>query len=225
MPNVLLVDDDISILEINELYLRHKGYTIRTAASGTEAIQALTGFIPHCVVLDIRLPDISGLLLCQSMKERTSAPIIFLSCLDSEDDRVSGFTIGADDYVTKPFSPKELECRIHARIRASVPKNPIRYFGRLSINTMGDAFVDDKPLNLTSKESALLHCLSATPNKTFSTEFLFSNIWQLPANSDLRVVQVHISNLRKKLARALGNDSYIETVWGGGYRFRWHDPD
>ncbi len=223
MPNVLLVDDDHAILDINEIYLRYMNYEVQTATSGEQALRLIKSFTPDCIILDICLNDISGLQLCSKLKELSHAPVIFLSCLDSEEDRIEGFIKGGDDYVIKPFSTKELELRIRARMGQTARSGDTKSFGRLSVSRSSGAYVDQVPLQLTAKELSILNCLADAPNQIIQNEQLFETVWQMPPNSDIRAISVHISNLRKKLSEALGNDRMIETVWGIGYRLRWKE--
>ncbi len=223
MYNVLLVDDDESILEINEYYLTQLGYNVLTTRSIKETVKALSWFEPHCIVLDILLPDGNTTFLCKQIKGITNAPIIFLSNLTFEAQKIAAFEEGGSDYVTKPFSTKELSMRIARRIQdnlASSKPDNVMQFGELCINvSTREVTVAGTLLDLTSKEFNILALLSRNADKAFTLNDIYSAVWGMYDVGNPHNVQIHISNLRKKLKKASPKTSYLKTVWGNGYRF------
>ncbi len=216
---VLIVDDDPSILSIVNRYLTHAGFDVKTALTAQAALDTAELFSPDCVLLDVNLPDRSGLNICEVLKEMCGCSVIFLSCMSAEDDRISGFESGGDDYVTKPFSLKELEHRIRKRVEATMPRIVTKKERRIVIDSKTSISVDNIHLKLTTKELALLSVLMNENGPSLSAEDLFERIWQAPVNDDARVVAVHIANLRRKIRNATNGYDPIETVWGGGYRY------
>lgn len=216
---LLIIDDDSSILKANELYLTSKGYTITTATTGALGLALFRDELPDLVILDIKLPDISGYELCRQIKCLAPVPIILLSSLGEEEDKLSGFYSGADDYVVKPFSLAELECRIAARLRGySKPSMASGRFGDILLQD--GAFVGlDGIVPLTEKEWSIFLLLAQNEGKSFSISEIYQQVWQEPDNDDARTVQTHISNLRQKLQKAYGKKNVIRTKWGKGYLF------
>lgn len=223
MDKILVVDDDKYTLEIIEDYLSAKGYEVKSALNGTDALRILDAYKPDCIVLDINLPDISGYEICEKIKKKINTPIIFLSGLAEEKERVRGFLIGGDDYVTKPYSIEELELRIKLRIRSNNEGNTEEFIIKIDDLTIdleqrivhiGDGFVE-----LTSKEFDILVYMVRNPGKVFSKEEIFQEVWDQSDNGDVRTVQVHVSNLRDKINKYYGNTSLIKTKWGKGYCF------
>ncbi len=225
-PRILVIDDEVEIANLIEKYLLREGYSVRVVYNGNTALEAAQEYEPHLIILDILLPDANGIDICIRLRQLTTAPLLFLSCKDEEADKVLGLTVGADDYVTKPFSPGELMARVKANLRRAQiggqsRSDELLRFDRLVINPISHTVsVDDVNLELTAKEFELLLFLVQHPNQVFSTEHLFHRLWGEHSLGDTRTVLVHISNLRKKIQPAPGYPEYIATVRGIGYKFR-----
>ncbi|NTW70825.1 MAG: response regulator transcription factor [Eubacteriaceae bacterium] len=223
MYKIMLVDDDNSILDINSIYLQRQGHEVVTAASIKEAREILANYSPDLMVLDVMLPDGSGLKFCQEIKKDANFPVIFLSSLCKEDERIDGFISGGDDYMTKPFSPRELSFRIIARIKNSLsgseqPK--ILVFGDLAIDTASkSAMMKGNPIDLTAKEFNILLQLARNIDRTYSLDDIYTAVWGMYDGGDPRTIQTHVFNLRKKLKDANKDKTFIKTVWGRGYKF------
>lgn len=217
---ILVIDDEPSILNLVTAYLRAEGYEYYTAADGASGLKAIRAYHPDLVVLDIMLPGMDGIELLTQMRRESQAYVIMLTARAEETDKVIGLTIGADDYLTKPFSPRELMARIKAALRRmqSVGESKERRvlsFSHLRIDPGAHkVFVDDKSIELTSMEFDLLYLIADQPGMVLSREQLLEKLWGSDYFGDLRVVDVHISHLRAKL----GN-RFISTVRGVGYRF------
>ena len=227
IPKVLVVDDEENIRTLVHFNLEKAGYAVEVASNGKEALDQIALSKPDLVILDLMLPVIDGLDVCRQLKGKpstSSIPIIMLTAKSEEVDRVIGLELGADDYMTKPFGPRELIARIKAVLRRSViPDNSAKKIsiGNLSINlTNYAAYLSDKKLELTLKEFELLCLLVQNPNQAFSREKLLENIWGYEYYGDTRTVDVHIRHLRFKLESAPEIASAIETVRGVGYRFQ-----
>lgn len=227
MPNkkILIVDDDTKIVELVKLYLVRDGYTVLTAYDGNTALRLAREAHPDLIVLDIMLPYINGLAICSALRNESSVPIILLTARTTEEDRIIGLDMGADDYVTKPFSPKELAARVRAVIRRmpdeSLQSGPeeIKY-GGLTVNfRRHESFLNGKPLNLTPVEFKLLGVLIREPNMVFSRAQLIEKVLGYDFDGFDRTIDVHILNLRRKLEPDTSRPQYIKTVYGSGYKF------
>ena len=225
---ILVVDDDAHITEIIEFALKAAGFAVVTAAAGQEALESFRRHSPALVVLDINLPDRDGLWVCQKIREESQAPILFLSARDEEVDRVMGLTIGGDDYVTKPFSPRELTARVQAILRRGVPAAPAGAAadkkwtsGRLRLEPESfAAFWDGQPVELTATEFQLLKTMVARPSKVFTRDELLDLVYQDTVVSD-RTIDSHILHIRKKFGQKGGKD-VIQTQHGVGYKLGEH---
>ena len=221
---ILVVDDDAHIIEIIEFALKAAGFVVITAGAGQQALDLFHKHSPALVVLDINLPDRDGLWVCQKIRETSQAPILFLSARDEEVDRVMGLTIGGDDYVTKPFSPRELTARVQAILRRGAPSAPASTpvdkkwtSGRLRLDPESfSAFWDDEPVELTATEFQLLKTLVARPTKVFTRDELLDLVYQDTVVSD-RTIDSHILHIRKKFGQKGGKD-IIQTQHGVGYK-------
>lgn len=219
MPTVLIVDDEPSVRRLVRAYLNQPGYRVYEADSGPEGLQLARTLQPDVIVLDVMLPGMDGMELLSRLREEDSrAYIIMLTARTEEMDRVAGLTLGADDYVTKPFSPRELAARVQAAIRRlNLGAPPSRLvFSRVEIDRDAhQVFVDGREVALTALEFALLSALAENHKRVMSREQLLEHVWGRDYFGDVRVVDVHIANLRRKL----GDERLIETVRGVGYRF------
>jgi two-component system alkaline phosphatase synthesis response regulator PhoP len=221
---ILVIDDEPAILNVVTAYLRSEGYEYYTAADGPSGLKAARAYRPDLVVLDIMLPGMDGIELLTQLRRESQAYVIMLTARTEETDKIIGLSIGADDYLTKPFSPRELMARIKAALRRmqniGAPKErQVLSFTHLRIDPGArKVFVEEKAVELTSMEFDMLYLLATQPGIVFSREQLLEKIWGSEYFGDLRVVDVHISHLRSKL----GN-RFISTARGVGYRFEKED--
>ncbi len=222
MYRLLAVDDDPAVCRALFDYFSSRGFFVATARSAEEALRLSQTPPPFdCAVVDVLLPDQSGLKLCQAIKE-TGAAVVFLSALGSEDDRVQGFLSGGDDYLCKPYSLAELEQRVLARTRARQGTRAQRdlRFGPVCIRLdRRQVEVEGRPLELTCSEFDILVFLAQHRDVPYTQDAIYRAIWNQPGLDGTHTVQVHVAQLRKKLAAALPGHSLIQTVWGKGYRF------
>jgi DNA-binding response OmpR family regulator len=218
--DILVVEDDAKTAELVALYLSHAGHRVSTERSGSRALDRLRTESFDLLVLDIMLPGISGLQIARQVRESASTPIIFLTARTIEDDRLEGFSIGADDYVSKPFSPRELVARVDAVLRRAPPSDPqpLRYADLMLDHARREVRVSDASVELTPSEYAVLATLLARPGIVFTRADLLDRLPSDGAQQLDRTVDVHVSNLRRKLAHGLLGTGYIETVFGSGYR-------
>jgi two-component system, OmpR family, alkaline phosphatase synthesis response regulator PhoP len=219
---ILVVDDEPSISNLVVSYLRKEGYEVLTAADGPGGLNAARAFKPDLVVLDIMLPVMDGLEVLTQLRRESNVYVILLTAKTEEMDRVLGLSIGADDYVTKPFSPRELTARVKAALRrlqgsAGRPGGALLIFQRIRLDTAGrQVWVDDQLLDLTAMEFDLLRTLAEHRGQVLSREQLLEQVWETTFFGELRVVDVHIGHLRQKLGDAA---QFVTTVRGVGYRF------
>ncbi len=219
---VLIVDDDQKTVELVSLYLKRDGYRVLTAYDGVEALRQAREGHADLIVLDLMLPGMDGLEVCRTLREESDVPIIMLTAKTTEQDKLTGLDLGADDYVTKPFSPKELAARVRALLRRlpgergpSEIKN-----GRLSIDfEKHQAFLGSRPLNLTPTEFKLLGILAKEPGRVFSRAEIIDKALGYDFEGFDRTIDVHILNLRRKLEADQDHPRYIKTVYGVGYTF------
>ena len=220
---VLVVDDEPDLLELVRVNLAQAGYMVETATSGSEALAALRRAPPDVMILDLMLPDLSGTELCARVRadQRLAAlPIIMLTAKSEEIDRVVGLELGADDYVTKPFSPRELALRVRAVLRRRAPSGEearVLEHGALRVDPDSHrASVDGREITLTAKEFQLLVALMGRPGRVMTRERLLDEVWGSDITVTSRTIDTHLKRLREKLGRA---GDLIETVRGVGYRF------
>jgi DNA-binding response OmpR family regulator len=215
---VLVVDDEPNIADLIELYLRREGYRVVKAPNGEDGIKAVSEQRPRLVVLDVGLPDIDGLEVCRRLRATSAIPVIFLTARDTEVDRVLGLELGADDYVTKPFSPAELVARVKAVLRraegGTAPSELVQVGGVTIDVGRREVRVDDEPVAFTTKEFDLLRFLAERPGLAMSRQQILDGVWGYDWYGDVRTVDVHIAQVRKKIDDAVR----IDTVRGIGYR-------
>jgi DNA-binding response OmpR family regulator len=220
---ILLVDDEDRVREVVAGYLAREGYRVQTAAEGESARRYLSEFQPDLVVLDLMLPGVSGFDLLQEIRQRGDLPVILLTARAEEVDRVSGLEMGADDYVVKPFSPRELVARVRSVMRRSVktPPSTAMQFEGLEIDPSRRVVsVSGSPVDLTAREFDLLGFLASQPNQVFTRGQLLDHVWDSSAEwQDPATVTVHVRRLRQKLESDPQNPRWLKTVWGVGYRF------
>ncbi len=218
---ILVVDDDTHISELVKLYLEKEGYDVYTAADGEEGVNKFKAIQPKIVVLDIMLPVMDGMQVCNEIRRIDNTPIIMLSAKGEVFDKVLMLELGADDYLVKPFEPKELIARIKAILRRSSQREEVNQnveFKELTIN-ITDYTVTYKgnKIEMPPKEIELLYYLASHPKKVFTREQLLEQVWGFEYFGDSRTVDVHIKRIREKVG---GNDEWtIKTVWGIGYKF------
>jgi DNA-binding response OmpR family regulator len=225
MSTVLVVDDEPIVRDVVVRYLERDGYRTLQAASGDQARDMLEREPPSLVVLDVMLPGVSGLELCRWIRSRSQVPIVMLTALGEEADRIVGLELGADDYLTKPFSPRELAVRVRNLIRRSAA--PVGVQAAQTI-AFGDVVVDpvarearkgDELLRLTLKELDLLLFFASNPRQVFSRDQLMDRVWGYQSALDTGTVTVHVRRLRKKIEDDASRPRHLETVFGAGYRF------
>jgi two-component system, OmpR family, alkaline phosphatase synthesis response regulator PhoP len=220
---VLVVDDEKGLLSTVRLYLEGAGYVVQTATDGRSALHTFRTFQPDLVVLDIMLPGIDGLEVLRQLRQSSNVYVIMLTAKAEETDKIVGLTVGADDYVTKPFSPRELVARVRAALRRIGSESGAKT-EEVSRHLRLDAdahlvWKDEKPLELTPIEFDLLRALMRHHGRALSREQLIEHIWGYDYYGDERVVDVHIGRLRKKIEDDPSDPKLIVTVWGAGYRF------
>lgn len=219
---ILVVDDELTLLNTVRAYLEQEGYAVQTAVDGRAALLTFRDFQPDLVVLDIMLPEIAGLEVLRQLRQSSDVYVIMLTAKADEADKVIGLGLGADDYVTKPFSPRELVARIKASLRrrggGSVKKELVS--ARLRVDEEARlAWKEGQPLDLTPIEFELLCTLMRHHGRALSREQLIEQVWGYDYYGDDRVVDVHIGRLRKKVEDDPTQPALIATVWGAGYRF------
>ena len=224
---ILIVDDEPPVQEVLSLYLQREGFDVDTAGDGEAALRAVQANPPDLVVLDLMLPKVSGMEVFRFLREQTAIPVIMLTAKSDEVDRVVGLELGADDYVVKPFSPREVAARVKNVLRRAAPSpppdddpQPVVRRDDLSINplTLG-VDVRGERVALTNTEFELLHFLARHPGQVFSRAQLLDQVWGYEYAADDSTVTVHIHRLREKIEIDPAKPLYILTVWGVGYRF------
>ena len=217
---VLVVDDDASLAEMLSIVLRQEGFESRLCARGDEAMDAFREFRPDLVLLDLMLPGKDGIDVCKEIREESGVPIVMLTAKSDTVDVVVGLESGADDYVVKPFKPKELVARIRARVRRlDAPTHEALTIGDLSIDVAGHSVTrNGAPVNLTPLEFDLLLCLARKPWQVFTREVLLEQVWGYRHSADTRLVNVHVQRLRSKVEHDPENPQIIVTVRGVGYK-------
>ncbi|NTU83701.1 MAG: response regulator transcription factor [Chloroflexales bacterium] len=231
VPTILVVDDELRLRELLHGYLTQAGFTVLLAADGVQALDLTRRQRPDLLVLDLNLPGLDGLEVCRQLRTFSEAYVLMLTARAEEIDRVVGLEVGADDYLTKPFSPRELVARVRAMLRrprgagasgeaAGAPAEPWA-LGPLRIDDVRhEVTLDGAPLTLTSTEYGLLTTLAAHPGRVFTRAQLLERVWGDDYFGDDHVVDVHIANLRKKLGEEPAQPRLIETVRGVGYRLK-----
>ena len=222
VTKVLVVDDEPTIREIVVSYLERDGFKTLEAADGNRARELLETDPPDLVVLDVMLPGTDGLELCRWIRSRSRLPVIMLTARGEESDRIVGLELGADDYVTKPFSPRELATRVRTVLRRSEPSvsraESLTFEGLEVSARTREVTKDGRLLRLTAKEFDLLWFLASHPRRVFSRDQLMASIWGYTAAFDTGTVTVHVRRLREKLEDEPSDPRHLQTVWGVGYR-------
>jgi DNA-binding response OmpR family regulator len=223
MTQVLVVDDETTIREIVVRYLERDGFATLEAADGDRARELVERESPDLVVLDLMLPGTDGLELCRWIRSRSSLPVIMLTARGEESDRIVGLELGADDYVTKPFSPRELAARVRTVLRRAeldlMNDERLTFDGLVIDSSSREVTRDGEPLRLTAREFDLLWFMASHPRRVFAREQLMRRIWGYSAAVDTGTVTVHMRRLREKIEEDPSRPRHLETVWGVGYRF------
>ena len=222
---IVVIDDEESVRDVVKAYLEKDGFTVYVAANGRDGLALAEKRNPDLIVLDLMLPDISGEEICEEVRSRSDVPIVMLTAKASEDERIGGLIAGADDYLVKPFSPRELVARVHAVLRRTkgveAPLVEILRFdeGRFEIDTVKRAVLrDGAPVDLTPNEYKLLLALATYPGRAYSRFELVNRVQGYDYEGYERTIDVHVKNLRKKIEPDPARPRYIETVTGVGYR-------
>ena len=225
VAKVLIVDDEPNIREVVGLYLRRDGHEVVSAADGEEALSMFSSAVPDLVVLDLMLPKVGGLEVCRRMRAERRVPLIMLTARGEEEERIVGLSLGADDYVVKPFSPRELAARVAAVLRrvegssGDANQKVLSFDGlRIDPNTR-EVLVRGEPAMLTAREFDLLHHLAASPGKVYTRDQLMELVWGYTFSADTSTVTVHMRRLREKVEPDPARPRYLQTVWGVGYKF------
>lgn len=222
---IFVVDDEIKILEVVKSYLEREGFSVITETNGNNVLDTFKKEKPDLVILDLMLPGISGEELCKRLRQFSDVPILMLTAKVQESDKINGFSIGADDYITKPFSPRELVMRVKAILRRTTDDAPLAEI--MSFNN-DDLVVDFKAhavkkkgvvVNLTPNEFRILKILIRNPNRVFTREELIEKVMGFDYEGYDRTIDAHIKNLRQKIEDDTKNPVYIKTVYGVGYKF------
>ncbi|MBM0064590.1 response regulator transcription factor [Alkalicoccobacillus gibsonii] len=227
---ILVVDDEERIRRLLRMYLERENYVIEEAINGEKALEMALETEYDLILLDVMMPEMDGVEMCQELRKTKATPVMMLTAKGEEGNRVQGFEVGADDYIVKPFSPREVVLRVKALLRRSsttkflqtdVQTKDLLVFNQLTIdNDAHRVSVDGQDIGLTPKEYELLYYLAQSPDKVFSREQLLKDVWNYEFFGDLRTVDTHVKRLREKLNRVSEETaSMIATVWGVGYKF------
>jgi two-component system response regulator ResD len=239
---ILIIEDETNIAQLIRLYLEQADYKVLAASDGIAGLELHAREHPDLVILDLMLPGLDGMEVCRRIRAWADTPILMLTARNAEEDRIAGLELGADDYLVKPFSPREVVSRVKAILRRSAPssnnphessaeaatstsKDELRFPG-LSINIPARRVeIKGERITLTVKEFDVLVALASSPERVFSREALLNQVWGYTYLGDGRTVDVHIGTLRKKLEAVQGAQHYIKTVWGVGYKFTLEDRE
>lgn len=226
MKSVLIIEDDINIAELERDYLKLNGYKADIVNDGAQGVQKAISGAYNVIIVDLMLPGKDGYEIIKEVREKLEIPVIVVSAKGEDIDKIRGLDYGADDYLTKPFSPAELVARIkshikrYERLKGNNSSMEVIVHRGMEINTAAHkVFINDKEIQMTTKEYELLLFLASNPNIVFTKEQLFDSIWGDEYYGDTATIPVHIQKIRKKIEKDPANPEYIETLWGTGYRF------
>ena len=228
MSKILIVEDEEAIADLEKDYLELSGFEVQVANDGVKGLELALSDDFNLVILDLMLPGVDGFEICRKVREEKNTPIIMVSAKKDDIDKIRGLGLGADDYMTKPFSPSELVARVKAHlaryerlIGSAVEENKIIEIRGLKIDTTARrVWVNGEEKNFTTKEFDLLTFLASHPNHVYTKDELFREIWDMDSIGDIATVTVHIKKIREKIEYDTSNPQYIETIWGVGYRFK-----
>ena len=217
----MIVDDEKGIVAMLKNYFEMQGYDVCTAFDGNEALSKVS-FQPDIILLDITMPEMDGLTVCQRIREHISCPILFLTARIETSDKIKGFDAGADDYIVKPFNLDELGARVQAHLRRESRKQEqtvLRFFGDISIDySKREVKIEDKPISFSKKEFDIIELLSINAGQVFDRERIYDVVWGLEGDGSSDTIMEHVRKIRAKFA-VLSTHNYIETVWGVGYKW------
>ncbi|SEG52417.1 response regulator transcription factor [Paenibacillus sp. UNC499MF] len=225
---ILIVEDDVSIAELERDYLELDGFTVDMEHHGETGLKRALVERYDLILLDVMLPGTDGFAICERIRVERDIPILMVSAKKEDLDKIRGFSLGADDYIIKPFSPGELVARVKAHLsryerlkgQQDQDKDEIRIRGLVINRASRRVYVNGKEIPFTTKEFDLLTHLAMNPNRVFSKDQLFDHLWGMDAIGDISTVTVHIRKLREKIEPNPSDPAYIETIWGAGYRFK-----
>ncbi len=228
MSRILIVEDEVAIADLEKDYLELSGFEVEVENDGTSGLARALAEDFDLFILDLMLPGIDGFEICKRIREKKNTPILMVSAKKDDIDKIRGLGLGADDYVTKPFSPSELVARVKAHlaryerlIGSTTPENDIVEIRGIKIDkTARRVWVNGEEKQFTTKEFDLLTFLAENPNHVFTKEELFKEIWNMDSVGDIATVTVHIKKIREKIEMNTAKPQYIETIWGVGYRFK-----
>ncbi|EST54644.1 transcriptional regulator [Brevibacillus panacihumi W25] len=227
-PTILIIEDETTIAQLERDYFELNGYDVDLCHTGTEGLQLALNGDYNLIIVDLQLPGMDGFALCSQIRQSKEVPILIVSAKKEEIDKIRAFNLGADDYITKPFSPSELVARAKAHLtryerllsrQEPVSKAEIHIRGLTIDKESRRVYVRNQEVVFTTREFNLLEFLATHPNRVFSKNELFERIWGMDSSGDIATVTVHIRKLREKIEVDPSNPQYIETVWGAGYRF------
>ena len=228
MSRILIVEDEVAIADLEKDYLELSGFEVEIENDGTKGLERALHEEFDLFILDLMLPGVDGFEICKKIRETKNTPILMVSAKKDDIDKIRGLGLGADDYVTKPFSPSELVARVKAHlaryerlIGSNMPQNDIIEIRGIKIDkTARRVWVNGEEKQFTTKEFDLLTFLAENPNHVFTKEELFRKIWDMDSIGDIATVTVHIKKIREKIEMNTNKPQYIETIWGVGYRFK-----
>ena len=228
MSKILIVEDEETIADLEKDYLELSGFEVEVANDGDSGLEKALQEEYDLLILDLMLPEVDGFEICRKVRDEKNTPIIMVSAKKDDIDKIRGLGLGADDYMTKPFSPSELVARVKAHlarydrlIGSMAEKNKVIEIRGLKIDTTARrVWVNGEERTFTTKEFDLLSFLAAHPNHVYSKDELFQKIWDMESVGDIATVTVHIKKIREKIEMDTSNPQYIETIWGVGYRFK-----
>ncbi|WP_027416617.1 response regulator transcription factor [Aneurinibacillus terranovensis] len=225
--SILIIEDERSIAELERDYFEINGFMVEIEQNGTKGMKRALAEEYDLIILDLMLPGIDGFEICKQIRNKKDIPVLMVSAKKEEFDKIKGLGFGADDYITKPFSPSELVARVKAHLsryerlmgKREQQNEEIKIRGISIDKSARRVYVNNKEVILTTKEFELLTLLASNPNRVFSKEELFERIWGIDSIGDISTVSVHIRKTREKIELDPSNPQYIETIWGAGYRF------
>lgn len=228
MSKILIVEDEETLADLEKDYLELSGFEVEVANDGDSGLEKALQEEYDLLILDLMLPGVDGFEICRKVRDEKNTPIIMVSAKKDDIDKIRGLGLGADDYMTKPFSPSELVARVKAHlarydrlIGSMAEKNKVIEIRGLKIDTTARrVWVNGEERTFTTKEFDLLSFLAAHPNHVYSKDELFQKIWDMESVGDIATVTVHIKKIREKIEMDTSNPQYIETIWGVGYRFK-----
>ena len=228
MSRILIIDDEEAIADLEKDYLELSGFEVEVANDGVTGLDKALNEDYNLLILDLMLPGVDGFEICRKVRDEKNTPIIMVSAKKDDIDKIRGLGLGADDYMTKPFSPSELVARVKAHlaryerlIGSAVEENKVIEIRGLKIDTTARrVWINGEEKPFTTKEFDLLTFLASHPNHVYTKDELFSEIWDMESIGDIATVTVHIKKIREKIEYDTSNPQYIETIWGVGYRFK-----